>query len=311
MQKIKVFAPASIGNLGPGFDVLGMAISNYGDIIEAEKINEGVIIEEIIGNYELSKDSNKNTAGIAAIEVLKLLYKKYNIKGGVKLKLFKNLPCGSGLGSSAASAVAAGYAVNLLYDNLLTKDELIFPITKAEERVSGSFFCDNTAASLLGGIVLTKSYEPLEVLKLKTLKNINIVIVKPDFELLTQKAREVIPKDIPLKNAIRNTANCCGIIVGLFTNNFDLFAKSIDDRLIEQYRANLIPGFYEVKNTALKNGALGCSISGAGPAIFAICKNKLIANNVGKLMQDEFLKIGYKSNLYISKVDINGAKIID
>ena len=175
MDWIKVFAPATIGNIGPGFDVLGLAVSGWGDIIEARKIDSGVLISEIESEHELPTNPNKNTAGIAARETLRVLGER----GGVEMKIRKGLPSGSGLGSSAASAAAAAFAVNYLYGEKLTKEDLILPTTKAEEYVSGGFFADNTAPCLLGGATLTRSKLPLDVTKIGHIDELRIVLVTP------------------------------------------------------------------------------------------------------------------------------------
>src|SRR3989338_2869689 len=196
MEWIKVFSPATIGNIGPGFDVLGLAVKGLGDIVEARKIKSGIEISSIESKISLSKDPTKNTMGIAAFEVLKILKEK----GGVELKLKKGIPPGSGLGSSAASAAGAAFAVNYLYGSRLTKEELILPATKAEEVVSGGFFADNTAPSLLGGATLTRSCVPLDVIKIGSIKDLKIVLVTPEIVVLTKTAREILPKTVPLKD---------------------------------------------------------------------------------------------------------------
>jgi len=307
MDEIKVFAPASIGNIGPGFDVLGMAVDISGDEVEVRKIKgDDVLIKEIIGNKTLSKDPDKNTAGIAAKEVLKALGEKK----GLEIILHKVLPIGSGLGSSAASAVAAGFAVNCLFDNRLEKEDLIYPITKAEEVVSGSFFSDNVASSLLGGVVLMRSYDPFEIVKLGYLEDTFIALVRPEIEIITKDARDILPNKILLKDMIKNNANTSGIVAGVLNGDVGLFGRSVDDQVIEKHRKKLIPGFDDVKKAALKNGAFGCSIAGAGPTVFAVCDSNKIAQDVANAMKKEFEKAGLDSNASVSKMDTQGARII-
>ncbi len=306
-NSIKAFASATIGNIGPGFDVLGLAITGIGDYVEAKKADSGVKITEITGiNKSLPLDADKNTAGIAAREVLKLL----NINEGVELKIHKNLPSGSGLGSSAASAAAAAFAVNELFKGGLTKNDLILPATIAEEFVSGGFFADNTAPALLGGATLTRSCQPLDVIGLGAIDDLIVVVASPEFQLLTKTAREVLPKSVPMKDFISNMANAC-LIVAAFTNNdVRLLGRCVDDRIVEPARAPLIPGFYDVKKAALNAGAFGCSISGAGPSIFAVTDNLSAGKEIGKAMQEAFKRNNLNSNVYVSKVNKEGAKVV-
>jgi homoserine kinase len=300
-MKIKVFAPASIGNIGPGFDVLGMAVTGAGDIIEAEISEKSGIT--IINADGMSKDPEKNTAGIAAYHVLK----KLNENKGIKLSIKKGIPPGSGMGSSAASAVAAGFAVNYLFGNKLSKMELIEPITKAEEAVSGSYFCDNTGSSLLGGIILIRGRN--DVIHLGNME-MYIALVKPDITVLTKDARNILPKEISLRNMIHNSSHTAGIVAGLLLKDKKLFGSSIDDKVIEPIRSRLIPGFYDVKDAAIKAGALGCSIAGSGPAIFAACESEEICKKVTEKMKEAFEIKGHKCLSFVSKIDVHGARII-
>lgn len=309
MEKVKVFAPATIGNIGPGFDVLGLAIANsLGDYVEVKRAEKGVKITEITGiSNGLPIDADKNTAGIAAKETLKLL----SVNEGVEIKLHKQMPAGSGLGSSAASAAAAAFAVNTLFDGNLTKNDLILPATIAEEFVSGGFFADNTAPALLGGATLTRSCEPLDVTRLGTIHELVIAIVVPEHKILTKEAREILPKSVPMKDFVSNMANAC-LMVAAFTNDdVHLLGRCVDDRIIEPARAKLIPGFYDVKKAALDAGAYGCSISGAGPAVFTFTNNIQKGKEIGKAMQEAFEKNNLKSEPHVSKVDAHGARVVE
>jgi len=307
MDWIKVFAPATIGNIGPGFDVLGLAVSGWGDVIEARKIESGVLISEIVSEHKLPTDPDKNTAGIAAREVLQLLRED----GGVEMKIFKGLPSGSGLGSSAASAAAAAFAVNHLYGERLTREDLILPATKAEEYVSGGFFADNTAPCLLGGATLTRSKLPLDVTRIGHIDNLRIVLVTPDVEILTREAREMLPKSIPMEGFVNNMANSCLISAAFAKNDYELFARSLNDVVVEPVRATLIPGYDEVKENALRAGADGVAISGSGPTLFAITNH---ANSRAYLIEDamvrSFKKNGVPCKSIISEVDFEGTRLI-
>ncbi len=306
MKWIKVFSPGTIGNIGPGFDVLGLAIKGLGDIVEARKIKSEVKISSIESEYKLSKDPKKNTAGIAASEVLKLL----NVKSGVTLKLKKGLPSGSGLGSSAASAAAAAYATNYLYGNKLSKKELILPSTKAEESVSGGFFADNTAPSLLGGATLTRSCLPLDVTKIGSIKELKIIIVTPEKVILTKDARKILPKKVPIKDFVFNMGNSCLITAAFSKDDYKLFARSLNDSVIEPIRAKLIPGFDKVKENAIRAGADGMTISGSGPSVFAITNNMSKARLIEDAMVRTFKQFGVKSTSIITEVDPVGTRLI-
>lgn len=306
MKKIQVFASATVANVGPGFDVLGFALKNIGDVVEARKVSKrGVKIIKILGDdSQLPMQAEKNTVGIAALEVLK----KLNSKEGVELMLEKRMPLSSGLGSSAASAVAGAYAVNLLFGNKLKKEELIGPCLKAESKVSG-YHADNIAPSLFGGFVLIRSYDPLHIVPLGSL-DMHVIIAHPDYTITTKFARSVIPKTISLKKVVSNLGNLSTIIAAVFKNDVKLLGKGINDEIIEPIRARLIPGFYEAKKAALSSGAYGCSISGAGPSIFAITDKKRKNKIIGKAMQEAFLKQGLESKIYVSKVNEEGVKQI-
>ncbi|MFH1848847.1 MAG: homoserine kinase [archaeon] len=308
-DSIRVFAPATIGNIGPGFDVLGMAINGIGDVVEAARIPEKrVIIENITGDEGLlPRDAEKNTAGIAARHVLDMI----GAKDGISLVIHKQMPSGSGLGSSAASAAGAAYAVNCLHGSRLSEDEMILCATKAEEVVSGGFFADNTAPCILGGATLTRSCEPLDVIQLGTICSLIVVIVSPDFELLTKHARAVMPKTVALESAVANMANACLIVAAFSKNDYDLLSRCINDRIAEPARAGLIPGFYDVKSAALNAGAHGCTISGAGPSVFAITNNLIDAEKIEAAMKLAFLRHNLKCRVYISHVPLKGVRKIE
>ncbi|MEN8130104.1 MAG: homoserine kinase [Pseudomonadota bacterium] len=310
MEYIQVTAPATIGNIGPGFDVLGLAIRHWGDRLEARKTEQGVSISAVnstVDGPELSKDPDKNTAGIAAKQTLKLL----GIDQGVELVLHKGLPMGSGLGSSAASAVAAAFAVNELYDRPLTKEELILPATLAEEKVSGGFFADNTAPALLGGATLTRSCMPLDVTRIGCIENLIIILVTPDIVVLTREARDMLPKTVPMKDFIFNMANTSLITAAFSKNDYSLFARSLNDVVIEPVRSRLIAGFDEVKKNALKAGADGMAISGSGPTVFAITDTPKRARFIEDAMVRTFALHGIRSMSLITEVDPEGARIIE
>ena len=298
MNSVKVFSPASIGNIGPGFDVLGLAIDGLGDTVEAREISGNEVVIENIFNadHDISNDPEKNTAGIAAKETLRAL----GIKNGVGLILTKGMPSGSGLGSSAASAAAGAYAVNKLFNGGLSEDELILAAMKGEAYVSGGYFADNVAPSILGGATLTQSIDPLKVSKLGTIDELILVLIIPNIQILTKDSRDVIPNKIDKRNFITNMANTASITAAFCKNDYALLKDNLIDVIIEPARAKLIPGLADIKSAAVKAGADGCTISGSGPAIFAISNSHQRAKKIKYEMEKEFINHGVECTGFIT-----------
>ena len=298
MNSVKVFSPASIGNIGPGFDVLGLAIDGLGDTVEAREISGNKVVIENIFNadHDISNDPDKNTAGIAAKETLRAL----GIKNGVGLILTKGMPSGSGLGSSAASAAAGAYAVNKLFNGGLSEDELILAAMKGEAYVSGGYFADNVAPSILGGATLTQSIDPLKVSKLGTIDELILVLIIPNIQILTKDSRDVIPNKIDKRNFITNMANTASITAAFCKNDYALLKDNLIDVIIEPARTKLIPGLADIKSAAVKAGADGCTISGSGPAIFAISNSHQRAKKIKYEMEKEFINHGVECAGFIT-----------
>lgn len=306
MNKIKAFAPASIGNIGPGFDVLGMAITGLGDTVTAEKIKgRDVVIKEIKGSDgAIPMEADRNTAGIAAMRVLKLI----KAKQGVALTLQKNIP-GTGLGSSAASAVAAAMAVNALFRGRLKPEELIDPCAAAEHSVSGGYFIDNVAASLLGGIIVSNAAKR-EAFSIGTLPDLVVVVVTPGHSVLTKISRAVIPDKVPIDLMVSNMASTATMVAAVAQKDACRFGEAIQDVIIEPARGHLIPGFPDVKAAALKAGALGASISGAGASVFAVTNRKTYAKKIALAMQKVFGQHGITSIATVCRIDRRGARVL-
>ena len=223
------------------------------------------------------------------------------------MRIEKGMPAGSGLGSSAASAAAAAYAVNLLFDEKLSKMDLILPAAMAEEYVSGGFFADNVAPALLGGATLTRSSVPLDVTHLGSISDLIIILALPNIQILTKDARDILPSDVNMNNFVGNMANACLIASAFSTDNYKLFSRSLKDTVIEPVRSKLIPGFLEVKAVALEAGADGMTISGAGPAVFAITNSKKKAPIIEDAMTRTFLKNGIECNTLITSPSSEGS----
>ena len=223
------------------------------------------------------------------------------------MRITKGMPAGSGLGSSAASAAAAAYAVNLLFNEKLSKMDLILPATMAEEYVSGGFFADNVAPALLGGATLTRSSVPLDVTRLGSISDLIIVLALPNIQILTKDARDILPKKVEMQNFVGNMANACLIASAFSTDNYHLFSRSLKDIVIEPVRSKLIPGFDEVKAVALEAGADGMTISGAGPAVFAITNSKKKAPIIEDAIARIFQKNGVECKTLITNPSRRGS----
>lgn len=309
IQSVKVFAPASIGNVSCGFDVLGLAVDSPGDeVLLTLNDSQQVTIKSIVGDDgRLPLEANKNTAGVAVIEFLKAIQKAQ----GVEITLYKNLPLGSGMGSSAASAVAAVVAINHLMGEPLKREELLPFVMEAERIACGSAHADNAAPSLLGGLILIRENHPLDIVSIPTPKELFCVLVHPHVEVKTKDARSVLKASIPLKDGIKQWANTAGLVAGMMKEDYDLIGRSLVDVVAEPLRSDLIPGFEKVKKAAQQNGALGCGISGSGPTIFCLCKGKENATRAGNAIQHEFELLHLESEIYISEVNRRGAYVIE
>ncbi len=303
---LKVFAPASVANVAVGYDILGFALEKPGDeIIVKPSSTPGLKITKITGaKGKLPYDLEKNTAGFAALQLLKHLGEE---KIGIDMEIHKKMPFGSGLGSSAASAVAGVMAVNEFLRRPLTKREILPFAVLGEQIADGAYHADNVAPSLLGGITLIRSNEDLDVHRLHVPKGLYATVIYPQVEVLTKEARDLLSNQVSLDQHIHQSGNLAGFIVGLYNSDFDLIGRSLQDLIIEPQRARLIPHFYEVKEAVLKAGALGCSISGAGPSIFALSRNSLIAENLGQAMQRIFSDQKIEHQLFISLINQEGA----
>lgn len=303
---IKVFAPASVANVAAGFDILGFALERPGDeIIVRLSETPGFRITQITGaKGKLPMEPEKNTAGFAALKLLEYLGETGR---GIEMEIHKKMPFGSGLGSSAASAAGAVMAVNELLGRPLEKRALLPFAVLGEQIADGAYHADNVAPSLIGGMVLIRSNKDLDVHRLPVPKGLYAAVVHPQVEILTKDARNVLSDTVSLQQCIEQNGNLGGLIVGLYNSDLELIGRSLNDVIIEPQRARLIPHFYEVKAAALDAGALGCSISGAGPSIFALCANSLVAETAGKAMSKVFTEAKIGNQVFISAINQEGA----
>lgn len=315
-KQVRAFAPATISNLGPGFDVLGLAIDHPGDYVVARRTREiGLTFSVRAGSVDVPKGVEENVAAHVANLMLQEFMPTISRAGkpsfGVRMVLEKKMPIGSGLGSSAASSAAAVVAVNALLPKPMRKKDLLRFAVEGERKASGSPHADNVAPSLLGGLCLIRSYEPLEVVPVPISNTFVWVVVHPNIVVRTEDARRILPRDVPLRSAIRQWGNVSGLTVGLMKGNARLVGKCIEDVIVEPVRAALIPGFHEVKQAALNSGAYGCSISGSGPSMFAVADSHTMARKIGAAMASAFSRVAQaKCDIFISKVNMEGAKIL-
>lgn len=308
-NSIRVFAPATVANVAAGFDILGFAVNEPGDEVILRLTNNGCInISKITGDEgKLPTTSEKNTAGISVIRFLEHI----GSDQGIDIELHKRMPLGSGMGSSAASAVAAVFAANKLVGEPLTPRELLPFALEGEALACGVGHADNAAPSLLGGFILIRSYDPLDIVPILTPEKLFCTLLHPQIEVLTDDARKILRKSILLKDAITQWGNVAGLIAGLITSDYDLISRSMQDVIIEPVRSLLIPGYDEIKEAALKAGAMGCSISGSGPSLFALSSSMDTAIRSGEAMQKACARQEIESEVYVSPINKSGPRVLD
>lgn len=305
-KTVTIFSPATVANVNCGFDVLGFAIEGMGDIITLTKVpKKGIIITSITG-ATLPLEASKNVAGVAGLAMLEYL----KVDFGFELQIKKGIPLGSGTGGSAASAAAVVFGINQFLENPLSLEELAYFGMKGEVVASGNEHADNVAPAIFGGFTLIPGYDPFEVVSLPTPANLYVTIIHPHLVINTKDAREILPKEVPLQHAIQQTGYLAGFVSGLYTSNYNLIARSLNDVLIEPYRKELLPLFDKAKNIALQTGALGFGISGSGPSMFALCKGEEIADAVSEKLNSLYQTSEIKIDTHVSKVSEKGSRVI-
>lgn len=310
-KKVTAFAPASVANVGCGFDVLGFAIEGPGDIVIAElRKGTGIVIDSIGGDDgKLPVEPMNNTAGRA---VMSLLENLSDMPGGrIHLRIIKKMPLGSGLGSSAASSVAAAVAVNHLLEEPFSREELLPFVVQGELAASGSPHADNVAASLLGGFILVRSNDPLDVIPLEYPENLYCTVIHPKIEIATKNTRLILRKEVPLSKAVAQWGNVGALVAGLYKNDTALIGRSMQDGIVEPTRSFLIPGFEKMKSAALESGALGFSISGAGPSVFTLSSTEGIAGKVGADAGEVLANLGLDYDVIVSGINKKGSYIVE
>jgi homoserine kinase len=309
-NSIKVFAPATVANVVCGYDVLGFAVNAPGDeVVMRLTDSKGITISKITGDDgKLPLNPEKNTVSASVQHYLNHIGKP---DFGIDIELHKKMPIGSGLGSSSASTVAGLFAVNSLFDNLLTNKELVPFAMKGEELACGYGHADNVAPALMGGFVLIRSYEPLDIISLPFPEDMHAAIVYPEVDVPTKDARQMIRSKVLLKDAVTQWGNVAGLVSGLFMKDYDLIGRSMTDVLVEPTRAILIPDFYVLRQMALNAGAIGFGISGSGPSVFALTKDADTANRITEKLQNHLKELAINSLSFVSEVNKKGPVILD
>jgi len=309
-RSVKVFAPATVANVVCGYDVLGFAVNQPGDeVIMRFKDTKGISISKITGDDgKLPLNPAKNTVSASVQHYLNHIGKPDT---GIDIELHKKMPIGSGLGSSSASTVAGLFAVNTLFDNLLSNKALVPFAMKGEELACGYGHADNVAPALMGGFVLIRSYEPLDIISLPFPEDMHAAIVYPEVDVPTKDARQMIRSKVLLKDAVTQWGNVAGLVSGLFMKDYDLIGRSMTDILVEPTRSILIPDFAVMKSIALESGAIGFGISGSGPSVFALTKDADTAAKITLRLQQHLKSIAINSLAFVSEVNKKGPVTLD
>jgi homoserine kinase len=305
---VTAFAPATVSNVACGFDVLGFPMEEPGDCVTARLTASGVTIDEIIGDGgRLPREASRNTAGVAARAVLDAA----GDRRGVALTIRKGLPLSSGLGGSAASAAAAVVAVNALIGGQASVDTLVRCALIGEGLGAGGAHPDNIAPAICGGFVLVRHPNPPDIVRLPVPAGLTAVVVHPDLEIETARARALLGSTVPLADAVQQWANLGALVHGLHTSDFELIARALEDSIAEPRRASLVPGLAVIKRAAVRAGALGCSLSGSGPSMFALCRDRSSADQVASAMTAAVQReIGGTSQTYVSSISTRGAYVV-
>lgn len=308
-EAITVFAPATVANVACGFDILGFALEQPGDKIKLRSLPDSreIRILNRTAVTGIPTDPTKNTLGVS----LRAYLDHIGHETGFEITLTRKVRPGSGIGSSSASAAASVFAANELLGSPLKREELVAFAMQGEKVACGTAHADNVAPALLGGFVLVRSYNPLEVVRLDYPKKLFCTVVHPQIELKTEDARRILRRDIPLQSAVVQWGNIAGLVAGLYKKDYGLIGRSLEDVVVEPMRSILIPGYAQVKTAAMEAGALGASISGSGPSMFALCPGRESAQAVAQAMQQQFDQLEIESTAYVSRVNATGARVLE
>ncbi|SRR5579871_1562279 len=306
MKEVKIYSPATVANIVCGFDVLGMCLAEPCDVMHVKLLAEKKVVINNINNHQLPTDASQNTAGASILAMLDDI----NDEIGFEISIEKNIKPGSGIGSSAASAAGAVVAANHLLGNKFGNEDLVRYAMFGEKVASGVKHADNIAPCIYGGITLIRSIFPLDIVSIPA-PQLYVTVVHPQIEVRTSDARQILRKEVLLKDAIRQWGNIAGLVAGFIKNDYELISRSLEDVIIEPVRSMLIPGFDEVKLKCKEAGALGGGISGSGPSIFMLSKNEATARSVEAVMINIYNKIELTYHTYVTTINDHGVKIIN
>lgn len=301
MKSVKIFAPATIANLVCGFDVLGLALNEPYDVMEITLTEKPGIKIQHTDNFNLPTIPEQNVAGVALLELMQ----ETDAAFGFEIIIEKYIKPGSGLGSSAASAAGIVVAANHLLGNIFSKEDLVRFAMAGEKLASGVKHADNISPCIYGGVTLIRSIFPLDIISLSA-PQMYVTVVHPQIEVKTSDAREILRKEVLLKDAIKQWGNIAGLVAGLMQNDYGLISRSLEDVIIEPVRSMLIPGFDEVKIRSTDAGALGGGIAGSGPSIFMLSKEESTAKKVEEIMKDIYDSTGLKYHTYVTTINNKG-----
>ena len=306
MKKIKITAPATVANLVCGFDILGMALNDPQDQMELSLLDEPFINIKHTDGYDLSEIPEQNVAGVA----LQALMEAYPTPIGFAVHIHKTIMPGSGLGSSAASSAGAVVAANKLLNDYFTNEQLVQFAMNGEKLASGVKHADNIAPCIYGGITLIRSILPLDIIPLHS-PPLFVTVVHPQIEVKTSDSRQILRKEVALKNAIKQWGNIAGLVTGFLKEDYDLISRSLEDVIIEPVRSILIPGFATIKKQCKEAGALGGGISGSGPSVFMFNKDEKTANEIKNIMENVYIKLGVDFRCYVTTVNGDGVRVVN
>jgi homoserine kinase len=306
MKSIKIKSPATIANLVCGFDVLGLALNKPNDIMTLRLTDEPKVIISNRDNFNLPAEPDKNVAGVVLLSIMEKMESKF----GFELENEKHIKPGSGIGSSAASAVGAAFGANQLLGNIFSKEEMVQFAMNGEKLASGVKHADNIAPGIYGGVTLIRSIHPLDIVRID-FPPLYVTVVHPQIEVRTSDARQILKQQVQLKDAIRQWGNVAGLVAGFMKSDYDLIGRSLEDVIIEPIRSILIPGFDEVKTKCKEAGALGGGISGSGPSIFMLSKDETTAATIETVMKEVYEKIGIDYNTYVTTINNEGVSVVN
>ncbi|HMO62642.1 MAG TPA: homoserine kinase [Ferruginibacter sp.] len=302
---VKVLAPGTVANLVCGFDILGLCLNAPNDMMEVQLLDKKEIIIRSADGYPLPTDPAQNTAGAPLIEMIEEV--EGNI--GFEVIIHKKIKPGSGIGSSAASAAGAVVAANHLLGNIFSKEDLVRFAMFGEKVATGVKHADNIAPGIYGGVTLIRSIFPLDIVVIPA-PPLHVTVVHPQIEVKTKDARQILRKEVLLKDAIKQWGNIAGLVAGFIKNDLDLIGRSLEDVIIEPVRSILIPGFDEIKSRCKQAGALGGGISGSGPSLFMLSKDEATAKAVEQEMKDVYNKIGLDYHTHVTTINMEGVKVL-